>query len=61
MFKQYFAARYDALKAQNEASSSEDLEKELGDLKLRYKKLKVLRILLLLALTSMIHFCSFVN
>lgn len=37
-----FTARYDALKVQNEASSSEELEKELGNLKQRYKKLKVL-------------------
>lgn len=36
-----FAARYDALKIQSDASSSEDLEKELGELKLRHKKLKV--------------------
>lgn len=39
-FEEMWQSRYDALKVQNEASSSEELEKELGDLKQRYKKLK---------------------
>ncbi|KAF4373797.1 hypothetical protein F8388_007703 [Cannabis sativa] len=38
--EEMWQSRFDALKVQNEASSGEDLEKELGDLKLRYKKLK---------------------
>ncbi|GMN28752.1 hypothetical protein TIFTF001_002173 [Ficus carica] len=38
--EEMWQSRYDALKVQNEASSSEELEKELGDLKQRYKKLK---------------------
>ncbi|XP_062102750.1 protein GRIP [Humulus lupulus] len=38
--EEMWQSRYDALKVQNEASSGEDIEKELGDLKLRYKKLK---------------------
>lgn len=35
------AVRCETLRAQNEASSGEDIKKELEELKLRYKKLKV--------------------
>lgn len=38
--EEMWQSRYDALKVQNEASSGEELEKELGDLKQQYKKLK---------------------
>ncbi|PON50003.1 GRIP [Parasponia andersonii] len=38
--EEMWQSRYDALKVQNEAPSGEDLEKELGDLKLQYKRLK---------------------
>lgn len=41
-----FTVRCEAVKAQNEASSGEDLQRELEELKLRYKVLKVPRILL---------------
>lgn len=41
-----FTVRCEALQAQNEASSGQDIQKELDELKLRYKRLKVPCILL---------------
>ena len=39
-----FAVRCEALTAENEASSGEDIQKELEETKLQYKRLKVPRI-----------------
>lgn len=36
-----FTVRYEALKAEKEATSGKDIQKELEELKVRYKKLKV--------------------
>lgn len=41
-----YTVRCEAMKAQNEASSGQDLQRELEELKLRYKILKVPRIFL---------------
>jgi len=41
-FTKNFTVKYEALKAENEATRAVDLEKQMKELKAKYKKLKVL-------------------